>query len=67
MLAGMILISAAVGLLAVAATAALSFPAWVVLLSYPAICSLTLVAIAALASMRSAEPARSEQFLHTQA
>lgn len=66
MVAGMLLVSAVVGMAAVAATAALSLPTWVVVASYPAVCSLTLLLVAALWSIRHNQPARAEQLLRPQ-
>lgn len=52
MLAGFVLLSAAIGFLAVGATIALSLPTWITLAAYPAICSLTLLLCAAVWSVR---------------
>jgi hypothetical protein len=53
MLAGFVLLSAAIGILAMGATVALSLPTWITLASYPAICSLTLLICAAVWSIRT--------------
>jgi hypothetical protein len=60
MLAGFVLLSATIGILAMGATVALSLPTWMTLAAYPATCSLTLVMFAAIWSIRStAEAPRS--------
>ena len=53
MLAGFVILSAAIGALAVGASIALSLPTWITLASYPAICSLTLLICAAAWSLRN--------------
>ncbi len=53
MLAGFVLLSAAIGMVVVGATIALSLPTWVSLAAYPAICSLTLLVCAAMYSIRT--------------
>lgn len=53
MLAGFVLLSAAIGVLAMGATVALSLPAWMTLASYPVVCSLMLLICAATFSIRS--------------
>lgn len=53
MLAGFVLLSAAIGFLAVGATIALSMPTWITLAAYPATCSLTLLICAAAWSIRA--------------
>jgi hypothetical protein len=58
MLAGTLLFSAVIGMLAVAATLVMSMPLWMTLLAYPAACSLTLLLTAALISIRSGQAAR---------
>ncbi len=67
MMAGMVLVSAVVGLAAVAMTLALSLPIWAVVISYPAVCSLTLLLTAALWSIRARQSVPSERTLRTQA
>lgn len=66
MLAGMVLLSAAVGMVALATAVVLSMPTWVVLAIYPVVCSLTLLLAATLFSLRSGRPARAERTLHPQ-
>lgn len=61
MMAGMVLVSAIVGMTAVATTMALSLPVWTVVISYPAVCSLTLLLTAALWNIRAREPVQAEQ------
>jgi hypothetical protein len=63
MIAGLVLISAAVGMVAVVGGAMLSLPTWVIVLSYPMICSLTLLFAAALWNIRLGQPARIQQSL----
>lgn len=58
MLAGTLLFSAVIGMVAVAATLVMSMPLWMTLLAYPAVCSLTLLLTAALISIRSGQTAR---------
>lgn len=53
MLAGFVLLSAAIGFLAMGATVALSLPTWITLAAYPATCSLTLLVCATIWSIRS--------------
>jgi len=53
MLAGFVILSAAIGVVAMAATIALSLPTWITLAAYPAICSLTLLICGAAWSLRS--------------
>ena len=53
MLAGFVLLSAAIGILTMGATVALSLPTWMTLAAYPATCSLTLLICAAAWSIRS--------------
>jgi hypothetical protein len=61
MMAGMVLVSAMVGMMAVATTLALSLPLWTVVISYPAVCSLTLRLTAALLSNRGRQSVQAEQ------
>lgn len=61
MMAGMVLVSAMVGMGAVAVTLALSLPLWTVVISYPAVCSLTLLLTAALWSIRARQSVQAEQ------
>lgn len=66
MMAGMVLISAVIGMGAVALTLALSLPVWAVVISYPAVCSLTLLMTAAVWSIRSRQSS-GPQLMRTQA
>lgn len=61
MMAGMVLVSAIVGMMAVATTMALSLPVWTIVISYPAVCSLTLLLTAALWNIRAREPVQADQ------
>lgn len=61
MMVGMVLVSAMVGMAAVGMTLALSLPVWTVLISYPAVCSLTLLLTAALWNIRSRQTVRADQ------
>lgn len=67
MIAGLVFFSAAVGMVAMIAAFALSFPAWVALASYPVICGLTLLFTAAILGMRGTEPAQDTPLLRPQA
>ncbi len=58
MLAGFVLLSAAIGFLAMGATIALSLPTWITLAVYPATCSLTLLIFAAAWSIRTTADAQ---------
>ena len=58
MLAGLVLISTAVGMVAVVATLVLSLPFWMTLVAYPAVCSLTLLLSAAMWTIRNDPTAR---------
>ena len=62
MLAGLVVISAAFGMVAVAASVMLSLPTWMALLAFPGVSSLTLLMTAALVTLRS-ETAR-DRSLH---
>jgi hypothetical protein len=53
MLAGFVLLSAAIGMVVVGATIALSLPTWITLAAYPAFCSLSLLVCAAVWSIRT--------------
>ena len=66
MIAGMVLFSAVVGMVTVAAALAMSVPLWMALAAYPAVCSLTLLMTAALMTVRNRQTARSD-ILHSQA
>lgn len=66
MIAGLVLVSAVVGMGAVAVTLALSLPIWAVVISYPVVCSLTLLTTAAVWSIRSRQSA-GQPILRTQA
>lgn len=63
MLAGLVLISSAVGMIAVAATLALSLPTWMTLVAYPGTCSLTLLLSAAMWTIRN-DPSASDRSLN---
>lgn len=56
MIAGFVLLSAAVGIVFLVASLALSVPVWIAVAACPAVCSLTLLLISALWSMRSSTP-----------
>lgn len=66
MLAGLVLMSALVGLLATGTAFALSAPAWLALAIYPGACSLTLLMLAAMLHLRTSQPAQ-PSMLHPQA
>lgn len=53
MLAGLVLMSAMIGLVAVSGALALSVPTWVALMLYPAVCSLSLLSLAAIGNLRT--------------
>jgi hypothetical protein len=53
MLAGLVLLSAAIGLVAVVGALALSLPTWMALALYPVVGSLSLLLLAAIGSLRS--------------
>jgi hypothetical protein len=65
MLAGFVILSAAIGVMAMGATIALSLPTWITLAAYPAICSLTLLICAAAWSIRTTAKAPRTQ-MHRQ-
>lgn len=65
MIAGMVLVSAVVGMGAVAVTLTLSLPIWTVVITYPVVCSLTLLTTAAVWSIRSRNAA-GQPMLRTQ-
>jgi hypothetical protein len=67
MVAGLVLVSAAVGMVAMAAAFLLSVPVWVALLGYPVVCSLTLLLAATVSALRATQPAQAVQMLHPQA
>jgi hypothetical protein len=67
MLAGMVIVSAKVGVIATAAAFVMSAPAWVALAIYPVVCSLTLLITAAVWNIRTSQPARNARVLHPQA
>ena len=66
MIAGLVLLSTAVGMAAVATALTLSLPLWVTLVAYPVVCSLTLLLTAALFSLRSGQRAPAKQLLQSQ-
>lgn len=57
MIAGFVLLSAAIGMVVMGLTVALSLPLWVSVIAYPVVCSLTLLLLAALWNIRSNVPA----------
>lgn len=61
MMVGMVLVSALIGMAAVGMTLALSLPMWTVVISYPTVCSLTLLLTAALWNIRSRQTVRADQ------
>lgn len=65
MIAGFVLLSAAVGIVFLVGCVALSVPVWIAAAAYPAVCSLTLLLISALWSFRSTAPAAVEALPHT--
>lgn len=68
MIAGLVLVSSVVGLVAMAAAIFLSVPIWLALLGYPVVCSLTLLLAATLSSLRATQQAsQAVQMLHPQA
>jgi hypothetical protein len=67
MLAGMVLISAVVGLVAMVTAFALSAPTWLALAIYPVLCSLTLLCTAAISSIRAPQPSQTVTLLRSQA
>lgn len=67
MIAGLVLVSAAVGLLAVAAAILLSVPTWLILVGYPVVSSLTLLLVATLSGLRATQVTQTAQMLHPQA
>lgn len=67
MIAGLVLVSAAVGLVAMAAAVFLSVPAWIVLVGYPVVCSLTLLLAATFLGLRSTQAPQTAQMLRPQA
>lgn len=67
MVAGMVLLSMAVGLVAIVAVVALSLPTWMAFVAYPVVCSMTLVLTAALRNIRTGEAAANRQMVRSQA
>jgi hypothetical protein len=67
MLAGLVLISAIIGLLATGSALALSAPTWAALLLYPCVCSLSLLMLAAVGNLRTGHEAKSNSMLRQQA
>ena len=67
MIAGLVLVSAMVGLVAMATAVFLSVPVWIALLGYPVVCSLTLLLAATLSSLRATQAPQAVQMLHPQA
>ena len=66
MIAGLVLISASVGLVTMVAAALLSAPLWIVIVGYPVVCSLTLLLAATVSGLRTTQ-ATQVQMLHPQA
>lgn len=66
MIVGLVLVSAVVGKIAVVAALALGLPTWMVVVTYPLICSLTLLLSAAIWNIRQSQPARAAQQLRPQ-
>lgn len=66
MMAGLVLVSALVGLMAVAATFALGLPTWMMLAAYPLVCSLTLL-MAAVWNVRMVQVRPVDRALHPHA
>lgn len=66
MLAGLVVVSAVVGLSAMAAMFALALPTGMILLSYPVVCSLSLLMMAALWNIRSVQARAVDQVLRPQ-
>lgn len=67
MIAGLVLFSAMVGLVAMTAAILLSVPTWVALACYPIVCSLTLLFSAMISAMRSTQDPQTVQMLRPQA
>ena len=67
MIASLVLVSAAVGLMAVAAGILLSVPTWLILVGYPVVSSLTLMLAATFSGLRATQAAQSARMLHPQA
>lgn len=67
MIAGLVLVSAAVGLMAVAAGILLSVPTWLILVGYPVVSSLTLMLAATFSGLRATQATQTAQILHQQA
>lgn len=65
MIAGFVLLSAAVGMIFIGASVALSVPVWIAVAASPAVCSLTLLLISGLWSLRSTAPSAIEALPHT--
>lgn len=57
MVAGLVLFSAAVGLVAMVAALVLSVPLWIALSGYPVLCSLTLLLAATISGLRTTDAA----------
>lgn len=65
MIAGFVLLSAAVGIVFMIVSVALSVPLWIAAAAFPAVCSLTLLLISAMWSMRSTAQEHVEALPHT--
>lgn len=67
MLAGMVLLSMAVGLVAIGASLALAVPTWIALAAYPVVCSVTLLITAALWNLRTSAVGSNQPLARSQA
>lgn len=67
MLAGLVLVSAMIGLLAVGSAIALSVPTGLALILYPVVCSLSLLTLAAIGSRRSSRSLQPASMVRQQA
>jgi membrane protein implicated in regulation of membrane protease activity len=65
MLAGLVLVSAVVGAVAMAMMFALSAPTWIALLTYSIVGSLTLLVTAALSSIRTSHQSQDAHLLRS--
>lgn len=62
MLAGQVLVSAVAGMAATAVAAALSAPVLATMVAYPAVCSLTLLLMAAVWNIRSVQMRQTDRY-----
>ena len=65
MIAGFVLLSAAVGIVFIGVSVALSVPVWIAAAACPAVCSLTLLLISGLWSLRNTDHAAVEALPRT--